>query len=310
MGFGLLMISKAQGTGKTALAERVLAPLLGHRNVSWPSSQTFTSGSNTWVSRKRLAVASELYAGQTEKTYNALKAAMTDAFVEVNIKYVPQHSIESVVHIYACSNSWEALRMDRGDRRWFVPKLVEVPWPREKFAEVFDWLAAGGLMKVQHWADSYGEYFANGEHAPGSRSKTQIAEEGEPDLVKLILRFADRFKEIAEPKAFLLSDAVAWAQTSVADRRRVGNIELRQHMARVGLCPHEDAMKMHGSKEWPIYNKAMRDAIAAKVEEVGRDAAYAPIYVVGDKNGRKPSPVSEMIRDNLVKPALIMDAPL
>ena len=79
---------------------------------------------NYWCSHKRLAVVHEIYAGQSWKAYNKLKSKITDRHIDINKKYFAVYRMENWLHIFACSNSMQALKMTDEDWRWFVPKSL------------------------------------------------------------------------------------------------------------------------------------------------------------------------------------------
>ena len=54
MEYGLLLVSEAQGIGKTTLGSEVLGKLVGDHNVGYPSEKTITDGTFTdWIANKR-----------------------------------------------------------------------------------------------------------------------------------------------------------------------------------------------------------------------------------------------------------------
>lgn len=98
--------------------------MLGAPNVSFPSENSIVdSAFNSWLTRKRLIFANEIYCGHSRRPYDRLKTYMTDEVVEVNEKGVPQYPMENWAHFIACSNSDAALHLDNEDRRWLVPTV-------------------------------------------------------------------------------------------------------------------------------------------------------------------------------------------
>lgn len=178
MEYGLLLISETQGIGKTTLASKILAPLVGEGNVGFPTEdEIVNSNFNGWLANKRLVIVGEIYSGHSWKAYNKLKSYITDKDVEVNQKYMRPFRLENWAHIVASSNSRKALKMEESDRRWFYPQITEVPWPKKKFAELNEWLGSGGLQIIHSWAKSFGEYVSSGERAPNTGLKMKMIEE-------------------------------------------------------------------------------------------------------------------------------------
>jgi hypothetical protein len=180
--YGLLLISEMQGVGKGTLGERILTPLVGEVNVSFPSEQEIVdSNFNYWLAHKRLAVVHEIYSGHSSKAYNKLKSVITDKYMTVQKKYQPNYEIENWIHIIACSNSMRAMKLSMDDRRWLIPRLSEKKRSDGYWEKLNRWLAyEGGLGIIRRWAE---EFVAaegpvqRGEAAPWSESKRIIVEE-------------------------------------------------------------------------------------------------------------------------------------
>jgi hypothetical protein len=129
MKYSLLMISKQTGVGKSILSE-ILAELVGKHNVSSPSEQQILGQFNPWAALKRLCVIEEIYQGHSWKMANVLKAVQTAERITVNRKNVEEHTVNCQLHIYASSNSLQALKLDDEDRRWYVPEITEFKWSK------------------------------------------------------------------------------------------------------------------------------------------------------------------------------------
>jgi hypothetical protein len=195
MGYGLLLISHTQGIGKTTLAEKILVPLVGLPNCSFPTPKMAVDSQFTsWQAFKRLAVIAEIYDGHTAKAYNQLKTAITDLHVDVNEKYEKSFKINNYVHLVASSNSFRALKLDDQDRRWFVPGVTEEPKPHSWWLQLNEYLQSDdGLPAIAWWAHEYVREHgpvAVGLHAPMSAAKRRTIEEGRSEGEKMIADFA------------------------------------------------------------------------------------------------------------------------
>lgn len=204
--YGLLLVSEAQGTGKTTLAQRILAPLVGFHNTSFPSEITLSSQFNSWLAYKRLAVFGEIYQGQSWKTYNMLKEIITDSEIEVNEKYQKSVTIDNWTHIIACSNSKIALKVDQDDRRWLVPTVTENPWPEDEFKTFFIWLETGGLFAIKKWAAELGNYIEKGSHAPTSSAKRDMVELSRSEHVQYAIEMLDHYIEDTLPRSVSVNE--------------------------------------------------------------------------------------------------------
>jgi effector-binding domain-containing protein len=106
MHYGVLLISETQGVGKGTLGEKILAPLVGIGNTSFPGEEEIVESKyNYWTAHRRLAVVHEIYAGHSSRAYNKLKSIITDFNIEVHRKYMADYRVDNWVHAFACSNS-------------------------------------------------------------------------------------------------------------------------------------------------------------------------------------------------------------
>lgn len=201
--YGALLISEMQGIGKGTLGEKILAPLVGETNVSYPSEQEIVDSQfNYWLAHKRLAVVHEIYAGQSSKAYNKLKSAITDRYVTVQKKYQANYEIENWIHVFACSNSLRAIKLSMDDRRWFVPKITDEKRQAAYWEGLNQWLMEeGGLGIIRWWAEEWiKEHGAveTGSAAPWSELKKQIVEEGYSPGQALVANTLDAIKRQVE----------------------------------------------------------------------------------------------------------------
>jgi len=215
--YGVLLISEMQGIGKGTLGEKILAPLVGELNVSYPSEQEIVeSGFNGWLAHKRLAVVHEIYAGHSSKAYDKMKSVITDRYTEVNKKFQATYQIENWVHVLACSNSMRALKISMDDRRWYVPRLSEEKRPAAYWDKFNTWLQfEGGLGIILNWAQEFvkepGNAVERGASAPASAAKRQMVEEayspGQLIVSRALTQLEEMIKEGQLPDTTFVTDA-------------------------------------------------------------------------------------------------------
>ena len=242
MRYAMLLISERQGVGKTTLVDAVLAPLIGRWNVSSPSeSQIADSGFNSWIAHKRLAHVSEIYSGQSRKTYDRLKAVIADDSVDVNRKYMEEYTIENWVHVVACSNSIRALHVDDGDRRWLIPRITEELKPRQWWDAFHGWLRSGGLSIVAAWAEGYvSEQGAvrTGDRAPETTAKSEVIAEARSEGQRLALDLAGIAKDAGQV-VLLVDEVRAWVASkrgmAIDNSKLESNLTLRKALMIGGL---------------------------------------------------------------------------
>ena len=259
MNYGMLLVSETQGMGKTTLGSVVLAPLIGHWNVSFPSENDIGSAFNEWVALKRLAVISEIYSGQSWKSYQTLKSIITDRDISVNQKYQRQYVIDNWCHILACSNSMRALKMENDDRRWFYPEIAEVPWPKSKFKEFRHWVDSGGINIIKWWAENFGDYVGPADRAPMTERKKELIEGSRSEAQREAAALAEAVVGIGRPAGLTIKDVVAWCRQTVQGRVFDSDYEIRRAMQEVGLTVFPRRLKISGRMEYVMINNELRD---------------------------------------------------
>lgn len=261
MSYGLLLISEAQGIGKTTLAANVLAPLVGMPNVSFPAEQQILGGFNSWIARKRLAVVNEIYSGHSWKAYNTLKSVITDKDVEVNEKYQKAYRLENWCHIIASSNSMRALKMENDDRRWFYPEVSEIAWPRERFEEFHNWLKAGGLSIIRYWAMNQDSYVTRSERAPMTRRKKEMIEGSRSEAAAEAVAIAEALSS-ENPTAISMKDVVGHVRAHVQGKVFDTDYELRRSMSEIpGIVVWKERMKIAGRLQYVIMNRDLFERV-------------------------------------------------
>lgn len=211
MHYGLLLISEAQGVGKTTLGSSILTPLLGAANVSAPSeSDIVESQFNSWIAHKRLAIVNEIYAGASTKAYNKLKSVITDDYIMVNKKHQATYEIKNWLHIFACSNSKRALKLSIDDRRWFVPAITEQKPDTNYWIEFYDWLEnENGLATISAWAERWvldNRAVVKGDPAPDSAAKRAMIDESMSPGMTLACDVMDQWKLENEGRKVIWTD--------------------------------------------------------------------------------------------------------
>jgi hypothetical protein len=285
MGYALLLISERQGIGKTTLGANVLAPLVGYHNVGHPGEADILSAFNDWMSNKRLVVVNEVYFGSSWKAYHSLKSVITDRDVTVNQKYQRPYTIENWCHIFACSNSMRALKMENDDRRWFYPEVTEVSWPKGKFVAFRKWLDGGGLNIIADWARNFGSYIEPSDRAPMTERKREMIEGSRSEAQSEAAALAEMLKDRSEPTAMFIKDVAGWARATVQGRVFDSDYELRRTMIECGVICWSQRFKVYGRMQYAMMN----DALARKIEPMA------------DAEAR------EAIRAAAIKPAELME---
>lgn len=258
MEYGVLLISEEQGIGKTTLGQKILSPLVGENNTGFPSESDVTDSSfNEWLANKRLIVIGEIYSGHSWKAYNRLKGYITDDKIEVNQKFMRQYLIENWVHIFACSNSLKALKIEENDRRWYCPRVTEVKWPPIKFKEFNNWLSSGGLSIIKNWAEQFGDYVSKGEKAPDSSMKTELIRESFSDEEREAEAICEAVNNAKEECVLALKIVVNWAKGKVQGRTFTNDHQIKKAMMRQGFRASDKRVRIGGQLQVLMISPAL-----------------------------------------------------
>jgi hypothetical protein len=281
IGYGVLLISEVQGVGKSTLGEKILAPLVGEKNVSYPSESDIVDGTfNYWMAHKRLAVVHEIYAGQSSKAYHKLKSLITDKYLSVNKKHQAAYTIENWMHIFACSNSPRAIKLSWDDRRWFVPVVTDNKRSTDYWVGLNRWLTDdGGLGIVRSWADAYPHRVTPGSHAPSSRYKDVIIAEGYSAGMELVDDVLDQIEGAVSGKDAAMSERLGLrnGHAAVVDLSLVDLIKIKLHDGRNAqfLEKPSTLRKMAKKRGWVVGKKRVRTkTLGRKENDRGTLLAY------------------------------------
>lgn len=296
MKYGLLLISEAQGVGKTTLAEKVLAPLVGLHNTSFPTAQEATqSDFNGWSAFKRLAVIGELYDGATAKAYNRLKQVMTDNFIRVNEKYEKQFEVSNYVQIVASSNSLRPLKFDNEDRRWLVPTVTDKKKDVRYWRKLNEWLTSGGLEAIAWWARQQ-NHVLEGEEAPKTTAKHRSVLASMSDGERLVHDLGMNFARYAPDKVMRTDEVRPWLQAMKASDSKYGHdgsryLETPEKIASVlkgcGLKISTKQFQVKGSRKFRVVaTSEIADSDTwGKLQE--RHITPAEAYALGGEEGKE-----------------------
>jgi hypothetical protein len=266
--YGLLLISEMQGVGKSTLSSRILAPLVGMSNVGFPTENDIVESQfNSWMANKRLVVVSEIYSGHSWKAYNKLKTYITDTEIMVNEKQQKRYQTENWAHFIASSNSVKAMKIEDEDRRWLCPECTEIKWPAKKFKEFNEWINAGGLAIIKHWAENFGDYVAVGEAAPmTTKKKEMIAASRTPEEVRAA-ELAERiiFEEVHV--ALSTRDIEVWSRYDSKGKSFSTAHDLRKAMLNEGMVAHSKRIRIGGVLQYVLLSPALFAAHQAVFEE-------------------------------------------
>lgn len=262
MSYAVLLVTETQGIGKNTLGEKILAPLVGRHNCSFPNERELVESQfNSWLVNKRFAFISEIYTGRSWKAANQLKSYITDRETPVNEKYIRSYTTENWIHVMACSNSLKALKLDNTDRRWLVPSLTETPWPRRQWVEFNDWIEGTGLNIIKRWAESFNDYVKVGEHAPMTERKREMQRESESEAVQLLRGWCEAHVDMPMSVA---DAAIHRMLKNNVKQMFESKLELRRIMEQLGWVAFKERLAIEGTMQSILMSPKTAEELASQ----------------------------------------------
>jgi len=169
-----LVMRGTQGTGKSAIGELMMR-IIGKSNVTKPSNDELLQSWNRWQEGAQLAIIEELMTmGRLEVT-NRLKPLITEPTLRIQEKYQTTYTIDNCLNLLCFTNHRDALKIEEGDRRWFIIFSPATPLDHGYYCTLFEHINGEGPSHVAHWlmTRDLSGFDAKG-HAPATAAKDQM----------------------------------------------------------------------------------------------------------------------------------------
>jgi hypothetical protein len=178
----VVLWSVHQGTGKTLLAY-TLRDIYGDNAIEIKDKH-LAAGFNTWARNRQFIIGDEV-TSRSDKRDEAdhLKGLITNEFVRVNEKFIPEYTIPDVMNYFFTSNNPDAFFMEDSDRRYFVWEIISKP-ESLLFYRMYDkWLKSTGPSHLFHYLLNLdlGDFNPKGP-APATGAKKAMIVDNKSDL--------------------------------------------------------------------------------------------------------------------------------
>ncbi|HRF07515.1 MAG TPA: DUF5906 domain-containing protein [Xanthobacteraceae bacterium] len=138
-----------QGTGKSFVGS-VMTKILGAENTASVTSTEIKSNFNDWIEAKQLVRVEEIMAlGKLEIT-NHLKPLITEERTRINTKHQRTYELENKANFIFFTNYVDALKLEKGDRRYFVIVSDNPPQDADYYKKLWDW-ADASIGIIANW---------------------------------------------------------------------------------------------------------------------------------------------------------------
>ena len=241
-----------EGTGKSYVAT-TMRELLGRRDTTITTTNEIRSSFNEWIAEKSLVIVEEIMAMGRRELMNTMKPLITEEFITVNAKYQRRYEIENKANFILLSNHRDALRLDSGDRRYFVVASEKGPksplyydqlyqWTLKNYGTILNWLLRRDIST-----------FSANSHPPSTSGKRQMIESSRPEAELLIKQLIDEredpfhhnlFESRPAYKAIFLRDGIGFGCHVTYPKfdkimNGIGAINLGQQKATVDGISHK-----------------------------------------------------------------------
>lgn len=219
--FALLIWSKSQGIGKSALAQIVLQ-MIGEHNAVFPSNKELGDRYTTWLEGSQLVVIEELMMLGRREVANALKPIITEPNLRIRAMYRADYAIPNRVNLMAFSNHSDALPVEKDDRRWLIIESRAEPRGKDYYARLWSHIDNdASVAAVKHFLETREVRLNPKARAPATTSKADMIEQSRADAEAIAL---EKFQEGAWPfdcDLVKLEDVVSMVQRRVRGERNL-----------------------------------------------------------------------------------------
>ena len=144
------VLQGGQGTGKSFVG-RLMELIIGSKNVSRPSNAEIHSQWTSWQLRAQLVIIDEFMTRGRQDMANKFKPLITDHTLRIEEKYRPTYTLENRLNFLIFTNHKDAVKIEQGDRRYFVIFSPAVPRPADYYKDLFSFLNEDGAAHVANW---------------------------------------------------------------------------------------------------------------------------------------------------------------
>ena len=168
-----------EGTGKSALFERVMMGVYGRQYAIQIGQTELESRYTGWLSRKLYVVCNEVSSSIVERKLvkNRLKSIITDSLFTIEEKFMPTRMEENHANLVFLSNEMQPVMPSSDDRRYAIVETKE-PNGHDYYAALFREIDNGGIQAFYEYLMSYdlGDYRGVAAKPPKTDAKDVLVE--------------------------------------------------------------------------------------------------------------------------------------
>jgi len=186
------VLRSEHGVGKGFLIETLMAGLIGRNSVAVCRMGDITGQFNDILEGKTILLIDEVD-GASNKTMQELKSLTGSSLITLRRKFKPSINIENYINFIIASNFTDAIKIEPGDRRFWIPEFIGHMTSRHETESFINqtlkpWLLDNGLQLVRDFLESIDlTTYSPTSSAPMTTSKKQLMDvEGTEQLDEII----------------------------------------------------------------------------------------------------------------------------
>lgn len=180
-----ILIIGGFGIGKSIMFQ-LFKRLFGPSNAKAPQNENLSDKYTSWAKHTCFCLINELKQEGNSNFYNAIKPFITEEEIEIREMYRDPYTIRNTMNILAFSNEEVPMRLEPGDRRWYVIKSEAKQRPQDYYVKFYNHCEnhAGGVLAFLLARDL--NKFYPGETPQSTRAKDFIVDYTRSDLEQWI----------------------------------------------------------------------------------------------------------------------------
>ncbi|WP_413460092.1 primase-helicase family protein [Herbaspirillum huttiense] len=153
-----LLLSSAAGTGKGFLFHNILSPIIRHTHLV--KDYDGLMGKHSVALAHNLLILLDDAKTSSDHMQTKLKSALSEPRVAIEPKHEMPRMVDTYARVILASNELRPLRLDKDERRWYVPQRIEHRTSLEEtadfIAKLAKWLEEpDSLSKVYNYFKTY-----------------------------------------------------------------------------------------------------------------------------------------------------------
>jgi hypothetical protein len=140
-----------KGTGKSLLGY-TMGDLYGDAFYEIDDSHIENSTFNEWARNRHFVLGDEITGNSARRVANRIKTMITREKIEVNIKNIPQYTVNDCINYYFTAQHPDCFYLEEGDRRYFIHEVKTFrPLPQEFYREYDAWRRSAAGKSALMW---------------------------------------------------------------------------------------------------------------------------------------------------------------